>query len=540
MMKDSMISAPILKYPDTTKPYTIFTDASKYGWAGVLTQEHTSVVDGKEVTTNHPVSFVSGMFQGSQLNCAAMVKEAYRICMMVKKSTFYLTGQDITLQSDHLPLKIFLNHETLNNTVDNWAVDIDSFKIKFVHIAGKDNILMDTLSRLININPDVKQEPELKDYEFGCYSFETLPKAKGTAVGEALASVDGVKICEINISYDNVENSQFSMKLPLTDIQFSCLQEKDPEIRSLCEKVLNGLYKEFYFVKNDILYRTIIDNRHKFNAAVVPEELTDTVLFLGHNQSGHNGYQRTYAAIKCSYYWKWMRKHILVHCKTCVTCTKHKVQKTQFEQKIFELGVQPMEFVCINLIGEFHPPSSKGNRYTLTAVCMLTGFTFCIPIKNKSAEEVVMAWRNHSFPFSVCRKLLTNNGTEFKNELFNTVAEQLGVERKIYTPPYRPQSNGCIKGFHNFLKTCLSKHISRNREWDDVTPLATASYNWLPNQHSRESPFFIMFGTDALTNLQHIIKPKLRYMGTSDLILDLEIMPNIYQAQIHNLKLARQ
>ena len=63
---------------------------------------------------------------------------------------------------------------------------------------------------------------------------------------------------------------------------------------------------------------------------------------------------------------------------------------------------------------------------------MLTGFTFCIPIRNKSAEEVVTAWRNHIlFPFGVCRKLLTDNGMEFKNELFNTVAEQLGVERKI-------------------------------------------------------------------------------------------------------------
>ena len=294
-----------------------------------------------------------------------------------------------------MSLKKFLSHKTLNNTVDNWAVEIESFKIKFVHIAGKDNVLADTLGRLIDIDPDVKQEPELKDYKFGCYSFETLPKAKGTVVGEALTSVDGVKICEINISHDNVENSQFSMKLPLTDKQFSCLQEKDPKIRSLHEKVLNGLYKEFYFVENDILYRTIIDNGHKFIAAVVPEELTDTVLFLGHNQSGHNGYQRTYAAIKCCYYWKGMRKHILVHCKTCVTCAKQKVQKTQFEQQIFKPGVQPMEFICINLIGEFHPPSSEGNRYALTAICMLTGFTFCIPIKNKSAEGIVMAWRNH-------------------------------------------------------------------------------------------------------------------------------------------------
>ena len=112
-----------------------------------------------------------------------------------------------------------------------------------------------------------------------------------------------------------------------------------------------------------------------------------------------------------------------------------------------------------------------------------------------------------SFPFGVCRKLLTDNGMEFKNELFNTIAEQLDVERKIYTPPYRPQSNGHIEGFHNFLEACLTKHISRNREWDDITSLATASYNWLPNQHSRELPFFIMFGRDTLTNLQHLIRP---------------------------------
>ena len=64
---------------------------------------------------------------------------------------------------------------------------------------------------------------------------------------------------------------------------------------------------------------------------------------------------------------------------------------------------------------------------------MLTGFTFCITIKSKSAEEVVTAWRNHiSFPFGVCRKLLIDNRTEFKNDLFNTVAEQVGVERSTH------------------------------------------------------------------------------------------------------------
>ena len=74
-----------------------------------------------------------------------------------------------------------------------------------------------------------------------------------------------------------------------------------------------------------------------------------------------------------------------------------------------------------------------------------------------------------------------DNGTEFKNDLFSRVAKELKVERKIYSLPHRPQSNGYIDGFHKLLKSCLVKHITRHREQDDVVPIATTSYNWLPN-----------------------------------------------------------
>ena len=111
----------------------------------------------------------------------------------------------------------------------------------------------------------------------------------------------------------------------------------------------------------------------------------------------------------------------------------------------------------MDLVGEFHPPSSKGNRYGLTAVCMLTDFVFCIPLKSKSATEIVTTWRNHiTFPFRVSRKILTDNGTEFKNSLFAEVAKELGLERKIYSPPYRPQSNSVLEGFHKFLKASFA------------------------------------------------------------------------------------
>ena len=310
MLKDTLCSAPILKYPDTSKLYTLYTDASKYGWAGVLTQSHTSTIDGKEITMDHPVSYVSGLFHGSQLNWAALNKEAYAIYMSIKKSTFYLTGHEITLRSDHLPLKKFLRKMTLNNTVNNWSTEIESFNINFVHISGKANVLADTLSRLIDTDPDLKQQPELEGHEFDKYCFKTLPKVRGS-VNHIKISGNTANVCEIQIMYDNPKNSELSVELPLDDEKFASLQENDPKIRDLHDKVKEGAYIQFYFVNDNMLFRSTVDNGHKFKARVIPESLRDVVLHLGHNQSGHNGYQRTYAVIKHLYYWKGMRAQVL-------------------------------------------------------------------------------------------------------------------------------------------------------------------------------------------------------------------------------------
>ena len=88
------------------------------------------------------------------------------------------------------------------------------------------------------------------------------------------------------------------------------------------------------------------------------------------------------------------------------------------------------------------------------------------------------------------------------------MCEQLGVKHKIYLPPYRPQPNGRIESFHYFLKACISKHITPQKEGDDVVPLACMVYNFLPNEHSKESPFFLMFGRDAILPLSKLLQPQ--------------------------------
>ena len=225
ILKQSLCAQPILKYADTSKGYTLYTDVSKYGWAGVLTQTHKSMVEGKTVTTDHPVAYVSGLFRGSQLNWAALTKEAYTIYMSVKKLAFYLTDADVLLKSDHLPLKKFLQKNTLNNKVNNWAMELEASNIRFEHVSGKANILTDMLNHLVDLDPDARLNPENAGWEFRYYIFESLPK---------LSSEDIVQVCEIlsgeNVIRPDPDVQQLfvqQLRSPLTLDQLCTLQGQD-------------------------------------------------------------------------------------------------------------------------------------------------------------------------------------------------------------------------------------------------------------------------------------------------------------------------
>ena len=127
LLKTSLMTEPILTYLDPNLPYVLFTDASKYTWACVLTQEKTHITEGKEIKMLHHITYMSGLFRGSQNNGACLTEEAYAIYMSIKKLTYYLEDADVTLRSDHLPLKKFLAKNTLNSKVNNWAIEISPF-----------------------------------------------------------------------------------------------------------------------------------------------------------------------------------------------------------------------------------------------------------------------------------------------------------------------------------------------------------------------------------------------------------------------------
>ena len=188
-----------------------------------------------------------------------------------------------------------------------------------------------------------------------------------------------------------------------------------------------------------------------------------------------------------------------------------------------------MEFICMDLVGPIHPPSSRGNKYVLTVIDMLTGFTMAVPIKSKNADTICDAYQDHIYcTFGGSSRILTDNGSEFKNQEMKQVCEMLGIKH-IFSPVYTPEANGRLEGWHRFFKACIAKHIRGGGvEWDELIPLAVSAYNFFPCQSTKESPFVLMFGRDPITPVAKLLEPRPRYYGEKGAPLKMDTLRRLY------------
>ena len=298
---------------------------------------------------------------------------------------------------------------------------------------------------------------------------------------------------------------------------------------------------KLFMLKSGIVYRLWCEDGKTAECVVVPEVLQEPLLMLAHNYSGHNGFRRTYNAMKRQYYWPGMRKDILKHCKRCHQCSLQNQGTGEIGFDHFEVPSLPMEFICMDLVGPISPQTSKGNRYMLTVIDMMTGYTIAVAIPDKRAETVCKAYRDNVYcTFGGSSRILTDNGTEFKSKEMRQICEELDI-KQVFSPVYTPQANGRLEGWHRFLKSCIAKHIrGAEVEWDDLIPLAVSAYNFFPCQSSKESPFVLMFGRDPITPIAKLLEPKLKFYGEKGISLRMDTLRKLYTVVAENIRKARE
>ena len=114
-----------------------------------------------------------------------------------------------------------------------------------------------------------------------------------------------------------------------------------------------------YLVKDNILKRYVMEGNNTYETTVVPRALTGQILRMAHDELGHNGTHRTYTILKRLYYWKGLKPSIEKHIKMCYQYQIRNKQVVKYATLHFDVATFPMQFISMDLIGEFHPPTSR-------------------------------------------------------------------------------------------------------------------------------------------------------------------------------------
>ena len=118
-LKDSLTAVPLLVYPDSYKPYVLYTDASDTCIGACLTQE----CEGDE----KPIYYLSHKLSRSQCKWSVVEKECFAIHFALQKLDYYLHNSQFVIRTDHKPLKYLLDSPMQNKKIQMWALSMSGY-----------------------------------------------------------------------------------------------------------------------------------------------------------------------------------------------------------------------------------------------------------------------------------------------------------------------------------------------------------------------------------------------------------------------------
>jgi hypothetical protein len=132
---DKLTHAPLLQLLDFSKTFELECDASGIGIGGILLQE------GK------PVAYFSKKLSRPSLIFSTYDKELYALVHVLETWKHYLWPKEFVIHSEYKSLKHIRGQAKLNKCHAKWLEFIETFPYIIKHKKGKDNVIIDALSR---------------------------------------------------------------------------------------------------------------------------------------------------------------------------------------------------------------------------------------------------------------------------------------------------------------------------------------------------------------------------------------------------------
>ena len=272
------------------------------------------------------------------------------------------------------------------------------------------------------------------------------------------------------------------------------LETKDPELMPTSSWQRHVKYMHMH--KGALFVRTELgDGEVLTDALAIPESLRHVVMEAIHTSVyyGHPGVKAMLQLVREQAFWPRMVKHIKKYIANCAECRKAKAgRRTHAGQTNRDRYVQHGESYSIDMIGPFC--AVDGLKWVMHVTDDATGWNYVDTLPNKKGSTVAASLhKNVILKHGQPKRLRSDNGTEFVNQIMTALLKDYGVKH-VRSSPYHPRGNAFVETRHRhynaILKICCNK---MGMSWPVAVHYANWCLNIRPYGETGISPYELLF-----------------------------------------------
>lgn len=443
----------VINYDDPNKHIYVTTDASDRRTGAVLSF-------GETWETARPVAYDSYQLNDAEKNYPVHEKELLAIVKALKKWRTSLLGTHFEVFTDHRTLEYFQSQKDMSRRQMRWSMYLADFDYNIIYIRGEDNTAADALSRM----PDDAPTPALAACAL---AYTRSPPRSAAALTLLDISADATLLEEIIEGY---KHDDFALQLT-----------KDIKAGSI-----EGAHEE-----NKLLY---VGSR-----LLIPKlpKVRELLYHLAHDTLGHFGFDKSYEALRNSYYWPNMRRDLeQAYIPSCSPCQRNKDRTSKPTGPLHPLPVPDARFeaVALDFVGPLPEEDGKDTILTMTDLLGAEVRIAATHSTDSAAQIAVVLFDEWYCENGLMNQIICDRDTLFTSDLWTAFLRLTGIKLKMSTA-YHPQTDGASERTNKTVNQAIRYHVDNNQKgWLAKLPRVRFAIMNTVNSSTGFSPFQLKTG----------------------------------------------